>query len=320
MKRSILLLAALAALVFTAIAVAAQPVATTRPPTGVTQSSATLTGTVDPNKQATTYFFQYGSSAFYGTRTATQGPINGNKAKNATAPVAGLAANTTYHYRLVAVNPSGTSFGADVAFKTLAAGVPLPGANGLSILATPNPVLHGRATTISGQLSGANHAGVQLTLAQNPFPYTGGFKAVATTTTNASGGYAFIRAPKYNLRYRVTGNVRRRGRVTSAELTVRVRTRITLAVSDRTPARGQLVRFSGSAFPPHNGRLLLIQRRIGTGSYVTIARTRLQPFSAIRSTFRRSLRIFRSGSYRAVVLGHSDHAFGASSRRVIVVH
>ena len=45
------------------------PVATTGPATGISQTSATLTGTVDPNNEATTYYFEYGTTTSYGSTT-----------------------------------------------------------------------------------------------------------------------------------------------------------------------------------------------------------------------------------------------------------
>src|SRR5690349_5733149 len=49
---------------------ATAPSATTGTADSVSQSSATLSGTVNPNGQATTYYFAYGTSTSYGTQTS----------------------------------------------------------------------------------------------------------------------------------------------------------------------------------------------------------------------------------------------------------
>jgi plastocyanin len=98
------------------------------------------------------------------------------------------------------------------------------------------------------------------------------------------------------------------------------RIRVTLGVSDSTPRRGQRVRFSGSARPQHDGRLVYIQKRTRRGTYRTIARTRLRDAGASRSRYSRRLRIFRGGVFRARVLGDGDHRTGTSRTRRLVVH
>src|SRR5204862_303603 len=118
--------------------------------------TATLNGTVSPNGTDTTYSFQYGTTTSYGTQTPSAGPEKGNADKAVSADVAGLAPSTTYHYRLVAVNPDGTVNGADMTFTTTAAGAPTT--NALTIAASNRTVTFGRPTTISGTLSGPNNA------------------------------------------------------------------------------------------------------------------------------------------------------------------
>src|SRR3712207_6114717 len=88
-------------------ALAEAPGATTTAATNVTFQTATLNGVVNPNKEDTTYYFEYGTTTAYGTKTpsAVEG---GNAGKSVSANITGLTPNTTYHYRLVATNPSGT--------------------------------------------------------------------------------------------------------------------------------------------------------------------------------------------------------------------
>ncbi len=103
-----------------AAAQAAAPAATTGSATDVTQTSATLNATVDPNGVAATVHFEYGTTTAYGQQTPDEVAGAGDEPAAATAPVTGLTANTTYHYRVVATNADGTTNGEDGTFKTAA--------------------------------------------------------------------------------------------------------------------------------------------------------------------------------------------------------
>jgi hypothetical protein len=102
------------------------PAVTTRAASGVTDTAATLNGTVNPESAATTYQFQYGTSTSYGSVTpaspASAG--SGSSAIGESAGLSGLSASTTYDYRLVATNATGTANGSNQTFTTPAAGSP----------------------------------------------------------------------------------------------------------------------------------------------------------------------------------------------------
>jgi hypothetical protein len=98
------------------------PAATTGAASGVTQTGATLAGTVNPNGFATTCRFEYGTTAAYGSSVAcAAAPGSGSSAVGVSAAVAGLTPGTTYHYRLVASSVGGTANGADATFTTQSA-------------------------------------------------------------------------------------------------------------------------------------------------------------------------------------------------------
>ncbi|MDP9294608.1 MAG: hypothetical protein M3O90_09340, partial [Actinomycetota bacterium] len=94
------------------------PAATTGAAEAIGQTTATLTGTVNPNASATTYSFEYGTSSAYGLRTAEQAADDGDAAVTVKVAVAGLTPDTTYHYRLVATNAAGISRGGDRTLRT----------------------------------------------------------------------------------------------------------------------------------------------------------------------------------------------------------
>jgi len=87
----------------------------------VSQTSATLNASVDPNgSQVSDCHFEYGTSSSYEASVPCASlPGSGSKPVPVAAAVTGLQASTTYHVRIVATNASGTSDGADAEFATL---------------------------------------------------------------------------------------------------------------------------------------------------------------------------------------------------------
>jgi hypothetical protein len=96
------------------------PFATTYSASGITTSGAILNGIVNPNNGSTTVTFQYGPTpAYESTVAADQSPITGSINIPVSKEITGLSANTTYYYRVVAVNNAGTANGEEQAFRTL---------------------------------------------------------------------------------------------------------------------------------------------------------------------------------------------------------
>src|SRR5215212_9334953 len=83
---------------------------------GVQATQATFNGTVDPNGLDTTYFFEYGPTTSYGSSTAQTGVGWKAGAVARSASVGNLKPGTTYHFRIVASNAMGTSYGGDGTF------------------------------------------------------------------------------------------------------------------------------------------------------------------------------------------------------------
>jgi dipeptidyl aminopeptidase/acylaminoacyl peptidase len=95
------------------------PTALTQLPTGVTPLSAQLNGSIDSTVlNPATYFFEYGATTAYGSRTpdaAAPAPVG---LQAVSASLDGLRTSVTYHARLVARNAIGTTTGADQTFRT----------------------------------------------------------------------------------------------------------------------------------------------------------------------------------------------------------
>jgi hypothetical protein len=94
------------------------PAVTTTAATSVGTVSATLNGTIDPDGFSSTYHFEYGFDTSYGSQTAESDPLTGTGAVAATGSVTGLNPNTTYHFRIVGTNASGSITGSDQTFTT----------------------------------------------------------------------------------------------------------------------------------------------------------------------------------------------------------
>jgi hypothetical protein len=88
----------------------------------ITQTAATLAGTVNPNGAATTCQIEWGTTTTYGTAVpCTTNPGSGTEPVAVTIPaLSGLTAGTTYHYRIDATNVGGTTNGTDHTFTTSA--------------------------------------------------------------------------------------------------------------------------------------------------------------------------------------------------------
>jgi hypothetical protein len=104
--------------------------------TGTAPSNAVTTGNVNPEGTNTSVYFQYGPGAnsgnvafsvasntsagpTYTNQTAPQALGSGTTDTPVTASLTSLTEGTLYHYRLVATNSAGTTYGADQTLITL---------------------------------------------------------------------------------------------------------------------------------------------------------------------------------------------------------
>lgn len=301
------------ALMAPTIASAAAPTVTTGGAAQVTISTATLTGTVNPRGLTTTYYFQYGTTTAYGSRTPSTAVGKGTANTAAAAQITGLGSNTKYHYRVIAHSSDGTTAGKDRTFTTPRQ--PL----GLTLNATPNPVVFGGLTTLSGALSGTGNTGRPVQLQQNPFPFTSGFANVANAQlTDAQGGFSFtILSVPLTTQYRVI--VADRASVVSPVATVSVQVLVRTSVTHRNVARGAKVRFSGSVRPAVPNVPLAIQKQGRSGRWVTLTGSITRPGGDGYAVYGKTLRIKRGGKFR-VYVGSSGGTFAPNVGRTITIH
>jgi len=304
LNRSMLVAVAVALVAPAAAEAASKPGVTTGRVSNVTFNSATLNGSVDPNRAATSYFFQYGTTRLAVTNTAA-GSASGRNPRAVSVAIAGLAPLTRYHYRLVAQNAEGTTIGKWRTFTSRRQ--PL----GVTLAANPNPVAPGGATTLGGQLTGTNSAGRDVVLQGNPFPYTQGFVSVGNAqVTDPAGNFSFnLLSVPVNTQFRVV--LAQRPEVTSPIVVVgaalQVKTRVKKVDRHRHSVS---VRFRGGIRPQNDGGRVAIQK-FRNNTWVEIAHTRAKDAGSSKSRFKTRVRIYRSGLFRAVAETEGQYSTGA---------
>ncbi len=312
MRTRITTTVALVALLLTTAAsasAATKPTATTGGHSTPTPTSVTLSGKVNPEGSATTYYFQYGTSKAYGLQTGPVPAGAGKAAVNASAAVVGLTPHQGYHYRLVAVNSSNqTALGTDATFTT--AKQPL----GLSLLASPNPVLTGSSTTVTATLTGTDNANRTVILQSRAFPYTAPFAQVGNAVITSATGAAAFPILSFGVNTQFQAFVKGANPAVIAPIiTVDAAVGVSLALHSHHVHSGSLVTFSGSVSPVEDGAQYAIQKQKGS-QWVNVAGSSLKHGSTASSRFKIRVRVKHSGVYR-VFVGVADgaHASNTSS-------
>jgi len=124
--------------------------------TGVTADAAVLGATVNPGLAATTFHFEYGTDAGYGSRTPDRSAGDGGTETRIGELVNGLRPDTLYHFRVVVDNGIGPAVvGADATFTTGPAAPAIGGASasvdgtGVTVHATVDTRGHAGRYTVS---------------------------------------------------------------------------------------------------------------------------------------------------------------------------
>lgn len=191
-----------------------------------------------------------------------------------------------------------------------------PGQVGVSLTAKPNPVTFSQPVELKVSVKGAK-GGVTVVL-QSHLTSSTSFTDSETKTTDTKGDVTFTPRPRETTYYRVVA--RTAPDQVSAELIVKVAPLVGLKVSDSTPRSGQRVLFSGTVRPAHEGRRVYLQRRIGAGAFVTVAKTTLRAGTSTYSKYSMRRGVSRTATYRVRILGHTDHSIGISRERVLTTH
>jgi hypothetical protein len=309
------LIVAFAALVCgAAVAVSAlAPGVRTGGATSVTPQTATLNGWVNPHGVPTAFYFAFGRTSKYGSRTPTTDAGAGTTRRAVSAALTGLRPHTAYHYRLVTFSTAGTTRGADRTFKT----PQIPTTS--TIVASPNPVVYSRTVLVTGSLTGPDVGGKKVALQSKAFPFTDPFQQLGNTViTGPTGAYSFVAQPLVTTQLRVLDQSK--PSVVSPTLIENVALSVSLRV--RHLRRGKhRVRFKGHVRPARVGNPVLIQRKTRKG-WATVALTLTRARMASFSGFKRRVRLHRGGKYRVLVKTTSgDYVDGTSrARRLSLRH
>jgi hypothetical protein len=268
------------------------PAVVTGATSNVTYSSAILYGFLAARGQVTNYVFQYGPTSAYGAQSPLAPAGNGTITIKVSQAVTGLRPGLTYHYRIIAASPGGTTKGGDRTFTTPK--VPLS----LAIVGAPNPVVFGNPFLVEGNLFGTGASTHAIVLQVNPFPYLGGFKNVGNPEiTNATGSFSF---PVLGLLENAQLRVVTVGKplVYSPVVTETVAVRVSFHV--RRAHRRGYVRFYGTVAPAEVGAQVGFQL-LQPGKSVNEGGTIVKPGTSTVGSFSGRMRLRHRGLYRALV-------------------
>jgi hypothetical protein len=258
------------------------PNATTGAAQSIGPDTAQLTGSLDTLGRSTTWWFDYGTTTKYGKSTTHRSAGSRAGTQNVTAPLIGLAATTTYHYRLVAKSDGGTRYGADVTFTT----------NGVSLVLAARQVVFGGRIKLTGSVP-THTAGEQVVVFSKTYG-SGSFRSIATVLSGADGVWAYLVRPQIATAYQASW---RSG--LSPALSVGVHPRVGLT---RYRNGHFFVTVAGNHAFAH--KVVQLQRKVGT-RWVTIKRVRLGRRSRIefratlpkgRSTVRAAFSVNQAGA------------------------
>ena len=173
------------------------PAAYTQAATNINGSSASLNGTVNASGANTTVTFEYGTTTAYGSSiNATPNSANGLSNLSVGANLTGLYGNTTYHYRLKAVNSNGTTYSDDRSFTTSC---------GLTALPYSMDFETGSGSTLPNcwtAFLGSNGLGTQnwVRFGNSAYAHSGGFSAsIRFETTDENTKEGWLASPKMEL-------------------------------------------------------------------------------------------------------------------------
>jgi hypothetical protein len=130
------------------------PIATTDIATNINGNSATLNATVNSNGSDTTIYFEWGTNTTYGNTTTPQSIGSGTSDVSVSNNVTGLSTTTTYHFRVVATNAWGTSYGEDVSFTTPPITLTITSPLEADIIFRPDVLVRGTVTNTTDNETG----------------------------------------------------------------------------------------------------------------------------------------------------------------------
>jgi hypothetical protein len=281
--------------------------------------TALLTGGVNPEGSPTTYFFQYGPTAAYGLHTASASAGSG------TAVIkVGLAAtqfSVGFHFRLVASNAAGTSFGRDRVYspKTTKLKIELP---------RNETVPLGTSVVVSGRMTGIGAGNHKIALLASPYPYKEAFERIGLpTVTSPSGRFSFrvgVLTASTQFKVMTLDPLPRFSKTLSEHVSVRVTIKV------RTSGKLGLVRIYGTVAPVEVGARVefQLQRSIRPGlrekneerttRFQTQGTTVVKRATRHVSRFSGIVNIRHTGRYRVLIVIRAGPLVSGASRTLLI--
>lgn len=268
-----------------------------------TATSARLTALIDPNRAATTYLVEWGTSASLGSSTPAQTLPAGTDPVAVSFALDGLPAFRRIQWRVVATNSAGVKRSGRKTFTTARA------LTGVTLNVFPALATWSGTVALGGRVEGAGVHGVDVALQQSSFPFAAGYHDVALARSNRHGAFHFPARPVFlATRFRAVAH----GSVVSPELATRVRSRVTLRASHR---KRRSLRLSGGVNPGLPSGRAILQKRTRAGGWRRVARRALVADTELRSSYAFDVRRQRRAKrYRVVVAARDGgaHARGYS--------
>jgi hypothetical protein len=134
-------------------AAATPPTATTGGASNLALTTAAVSGTIDPEGLETSYEFDLGTDTTYGTSIYGEAGASAEPIE-LSVPLQNLAPSATYHYRIVAINSDGRTYGADRTFTTPAYSAPIVLPSALPLIQAPSiafPTETGSSTHVTAK-------------------------------------------------------------------------------------------------------------------------------------------------------------------------
>lgn len=233
--------------------------------TDLTSGSATLNGMVFPEALATSWYFEYGPSTTYGSKTPAGHLLASPNDTNVSARITDLAARSTYYFRLVATSSAGTSIGIGFILVT---------GRSVTLNTSESTVVYGAGVNLSGAVANGR-SGVQVTIESEQFNQKV-FSGIAALTTGSNGSWSYTAHPNVRTTFEAEANGG-----TSSPVVISVRPVVYLSIT----ASGNIsTRVLGAvSFGFH----VLQLQRLSDGLWVTWKHVRLD--SSSRSIFSTSL-------------------------------
>jgi PKD repeat protein len=226
----------------------------------VRSRGATIDGGVYPNGLSTTWWIQYGTTTSYGSQTPAASAGSGTAPVSVTGYLSQLASATPYHYRLVAENSAGTTYGYDFTFTTSASSPTTPTAAFTPTSGTTTP-----GSSVSFNAAGSTDTNATIT----DYRWDFGDGTTHDAGTSATASHTYASPGTYNATLIVTNN-KNPGQSDSITHVIMVDApQASFTVSPTLPAPGSQVSFNGSGSSDPEGTISSYSWTFGDGATST---------------------------------------------------